>query len=90
MATYKSNDLKTKLDTAFADNTSGDITAKVIRDNLNHIADSIPVIVASGSNPYFMNNVVLRGSGLSTGITVGRLKGQWNKQDVASIDFVRN
>ena len=88
MATYKSNDLKTKLDTAFADNTSGDITAKVIRDNLNHIADSIPVIVASGSNPYFMNNVVLRGSGLSTGITVGRLKGQWNKQDVASIDFV--
>jgi hypothetical protein len=52
MAEYKKVDLKSKIDTDFANNSTGAITAKVIRDDLKHIIDSIEPIVASGTDMY--------------------------------------
>ena len=52
MTQYNKADLKSKIDTDFANNSTGAITAKVIRDDLNHIVDSIEPIVASGTDKY--------------------------------------
>ena len=45
MAEYKKADLKTKLDTDFANNSTGAITAKTIRDNLNHIVGRLDICI---------------------------------------------
>ena len=47
MAEYKKADLKTKLEADLADNDKGNITAKVLRNSLLHIVDSITPIVGS-------------------------------------------
>ena len=77
MAEYKKTDLKTKLDTNFADNSTGAITAKVLRDNLNHIVDSIQPIVASGTDMYFINALDIRDSGItSTSSPINKINSQ--------------
>ena len=47
MAEYKKADLKAKISADLADNTSGAISAADVRDNMNHIVDSISPIIAS-------------------------------------------
>jgi len=90
MAEYKKTDLKNKIDTDFADNTTGDITAKIIRDNLNHMVDSVIPIMASGTDTYFANDVDIRGSAAigSADTKIGHVAGQWDKTNVSSIEFV--
>ena len=53
MAEFKKADIKSKIETDLADNDSGSITAKTLRDNMLHIVDSVTPIVASGVDNYF-------------------------------------
>ena len=77
MAEYKKADLKTKIDTNFADNSTGAITAKTLRDNLKHIVDSIEPIVASGTDMYFASALDIRDSGItSTSTPINKINAQ--------------
>ena len=88
MAEYKKTDLKTKLDTNFADNNTGAITAKVLRDNLNHIVDSIQPIVASGTDMYFTNALDIRDSGITSASSpINKINSQWDGNIVSKIEF---
>ena len=88
MAEYKKADLKTKLDTDFANNSSGAITAKTLRDNLNHIVDSIEPIVASGTDMYFTSALDIRDSGItSTSTPINKINAQWDGTTVSKIEF---
>ena len=66
MTQYNKADLKSKIDTDFANNSPGAITAKVIRDDLNHIVDSIEPIVASGVDAFFRYAIDVRDSGVTS------------------------
>ena len=58
MAEYKKVDLKSKIDTDFANNSTGAITAKVIRDDLKHIIDSIePIVICTLIKPWILGIV---------------------------------
>ena len=88
MAQYKKADLKTKLDTDFANNSTGAITAKTLRDNLNHIVDSIEPIVASGTDMYFTSALDIRDSGItSTSTPINKINAQWDGTTVSKIEF---
>ena len=88
MAEYKKADLKTKLDTDFANNSNGAITAKTLRDNLNHIVDSIEPIVASGTDMYFTSALDIRDSGItSTSTPINKINAQWDGTTVSKIEF---
>ena len=88
MAEYKKADLKTKLDTDFANNSTGAITAKTLRDNLNHIVDSIEPIVASGTDMYFTSALDIRDSGItSTSTPINKINAQWDGTTVSKIEF---
>ena len=88
MAEYKHADLKTQLEAAFADNEGGDITAKVLRDNLIHIIDSVVPIMASGTDNYFRNDVDFRDSSVTTSNTaIGSVYGQWDTNTVSAVRF---
>ena len=88
MAEYKKADLKTKLDTDFANNSTGAITAKTLRDNLNHIVDSIEPIVASGTDMYFASALDIRDSGISsTSTPINKINAQWDGTTVSKIEF---
>ena len=89
MAQYTYTALKAQLESAFADNADGDITAKTIRDNTIHIIDSIIPIMASGDDIWYKNDVDLRDVGVTTANTgIGSLYGQWDDNTVAAIRFL--
>ena len=89
MAEYNKADLKSKIETDLADNDSGAITAKTIRNNMLHIVDSVSPIVASGTDAYFRYTLDIRDSGVtSQNTTLNKINGQWGTKDVASINFV--
>lgn len=89
MADYKKVDLKSKLETDLADNSTGAITAKTIRNSMLHIVDSIEPIVASGVNPFFDFPLDIRDSGVATvNATFNKIGGYWGTKEVASISFV--
>tara|TARA_R110000824_G_scaffold249238_1_gene438242 strand:- start:165 stop:2369 length:2205 start_codon:yes stop_codon:yes gene_type:complete len=88
MTQYNKADLKSKIDTDFANNSTGAITAKVIRDDLNHIVDSIEPIVASGTDMYFNKALDIRDSGiLSTSTPINKINSQWDNTTVSKIEF---
>ena len=88
MTQYNKADLKSKIDTDFANNNTGAITAKVIRDDLNHIVDSIEPIVASGTDMYFNKALDIRDSGiLSTSTPINKINSQWDNTTVSKIEF---
>ena len=89
MAEYKKADLKSKLETDLADNDSGAITAKTLRNSMLHIVDSVQPIVASGVDAYFTYSLDIRDSGVTTaGSALNRINSQWNRNTVSSIEFV--
>lgn len=88
MAEYKKVDLKSKIDTDFANNSTGAITAKVIRDDLKHIIDSIEPIVASGTDMYFNKALDIRDSGiLSASTPINKINSQWDGTTVSKVEF---
>jgi len=89
MAEYKKADLKSKLEIDLADNDSGAITAKTIRNSMLHIVDSVTPIIASGSDNYYQYSLDIRDSGVTTANTaLNRIHSQWNGNSVSSIEFV--
>ena len=89
MTEYTYSSLKSQLESAFADNSDGGITAKVLRDNTIHIIDSIVPIMASGTDNYFKNDIDLRDASVTTANTpIGKVYGQWNDNNVAAICFL--
>ena len=89
MTEYKKADLISKIQTDLADNDSGSITAKTIRDSMLHIVDSVAPMVASGTDAYFRYTLDIRDSGVTTGgTTLNKINAQWGTKDVASINFV--
>ncbi len=88
MAEYKKADLKTKLEADLADNDKGNITAKVLRNSMLHIVDSITPIVGSGTQNFFKFDLAIRDSGITTAnTTLNRISAKWGTNSVASIDF---
>ena len=89
MTEYTYSSLKSQLESAFADNSDGGITAKALRDNTIHIIDSIVPIMASGTDNYFKNDIDLRDASVTTAnAPIGKLYGQWNDNNVAAICFL--
>ena len=89
MAEYKKADLKSKIETDLADNDSGAITAKTIRNSMLHIVDSVTPIVGSGTDVYFINPVDIRDSGVTTAnSTLNKINAQWGTKSVSAIEFV--
>ena len=89
MAEYKKADLKSKIEIDLADNSTGAITAKTIRNSMLHIVDSVVPIVASGSDTYFVNPIDIRESGVTTAnSTLNTINAQWGANSVAAIEFV--
>ena len=89
MTEYTHTSLKTQLETAFADNSDGGITAKTLRDNTIHIIDSIVPIMASGVDNYFKNDIDLRDASVTTATTpIGKVYGQWDDTNVSAICFL--
>ena len=64
MAEFKKEDLKTKITSDLADNEEGKITAKILRDNMLHIVDSVTPIIASGADNYYRYALDIRDSGV--------------------------
>jgi hypothetical protein len=88
MAEYKKTDLKSKLETDLADNSTGAITAKTIRNSMLHIVDSITPIVGSGTQNFFKFDLAIQDSGVTTAnTTLNRLSAKWGTNSVSSIDF---
>jgi len=88
MAEYKKADLKSKITTDLADNETGSITAKTLRNNMLHIVDSVVPIMASGTDIYFNYAVDVRDSGVTTADSqIGIIKSQWNDNTVSAIEF---
>ena len=78
MAEYKKADLKTKLEADLADNDKGNITAKVLRNSMLHIVDSITPIVGSGTQNFFKFDLAIRDSGITTAnTTINRISSKW-------------
>ncbi len=89
MAEYKKADLKSKIEIDLADNSTGAITAKTIRNSMLHIVDSVVPIVASGTDTYFVNPIDIRDSGVTTAnSTLNTINAQWGANSVAAIEFV--
>ena len=89
MSEYKKADLITKINSDFADNDQGAITAQSLRTNFAHVLDSIVPIMASGTDVYFKSNVDIRDNSVSSASSViGGINAQWNDNDVASIKFL--
>jgi len=89
MAEYKKADLKSKIETDLADNDTGAITAKTIRNSMLHIVDSVVPIVASGTDTYFVNPIDIRDSGVTTANSrLNTINAQWGANSVAAIEFV--
>jgi len=89
MAEYKKADLKSKLETDLADNETGAITAKTIRNSMLHIVDSVSPIVGSGTDAFYKYTLDIRDSGVTTaGTNLNKLNVQWGTKSVASINFV--
>ena len=89
MAQFNKQDLKTKIDTDFADNSKGNITAKTMRDDLNHVVDSIEPIVASGVDAFFRYSIDVRDSGIASIQTpLNKINAQWDNTTVSKIEFV--
>ena len=88
MVERKKSDLKTQIESQLADNTDGGITAKVLRDNMVDIVESIIPIMASGTDNYFRNDVDFRDSSVTTSNTaIGSMFGQWDTNTVSSVTF---
>ena len=87
MAEYKKADLKAKISADLADNTSGAISAGDVRDNMNHIVDSIVPIMASGETNYFRHDINVKDSGVGASASIGYVYGQWNNNNVAAMQF---
>ena len=89
MAEFKKADLKSKIETDLADNDSGSITAKTLRDNMLHIVDSVTPIVASGVDNYFSYALDIRDSGVGAiNAPLNRINAEWDNSVVAKIEFV--
>lgn len=89
MAEYKKADLKSKLETDLADNDTGAITAKTIRNSMLHIVDSVAPIVGSGTEAFYTYALDIKDSGVTVaGTTLNKLNAQWGASNVASINFV--
>ena len=88
MVERKKSDLKTQIESQLADNTDGGITAKVLRDNMVDIVESIIPIMASGTDNYFRNDVDFRDSSVTTSNTaIGSMFGQWDTNIVSAVTF---
>jgi len=88
MAEYKEQDLKAKIEADLADNSKGQITAKVLRDSMLHIVDSVVPIVASGTDMYFVNPINIKDSGVGAGnAQLGVINAKWNDNTVSSVKF---
>ena len=94
------DDLKTQFDADIADNSTGAISAKDVRDAFTNVADSITHVFASGSDAYIKNRLGGHGTALYLRPSgdVGRrdvlssVVGQWgdggvNAPKVAAIKF---
>jgi len=89
MAEYKKADLKSKIETDLADNDTGAITAKTIRNSMLHIVDSVTPIIASGTDNYYTYSLDVRDSGVTTANSpLNKINSQWNGNNVSSIEFV--
>jgi len=89
MAEYKKADLKSKLEIDLADNDTGAITAKTIRNSMLHIVDSVTPIIASGSDNYYKYSLDIRDSGVTTANSpLNMIHSQWDGNSVSSIEFV--
>ena len=88
MAEYNKADLKAKITTDLADNTSGAISAADVRDNMNHIVDSIAPIMASGQSNYFQYGINVKDNNVTgANESIGYIYGQWNNNNVAAMQF---
>ena len=89
MAEYKKADLKSKIETDLADNDTGAITAKTIRNSMLHIVDSIIPITGSGTDTFHTYALDIRDSGVTlAGTTLNKINAQWGTKNVAAINFV--
>ena len=87
MAEYNKTNLTAKINSDLADNTTGGITAKKIRDNMVNIVDSVIPIMASGTDVYFVNHIDIRDSGKTADRPIGAIYGQWRGNTAASIEY---
>jgi len=89
MAEFKKEDLKTKITSDLADNEEGKITAKILRDNMLHIVDSVTPIIASGADNYYRYALDIRDSGVGLADrSLNSINAQWDTNIVSKIDFV--